>query len=196
MNYLGHLFFSNNDLELMYANIYGDFIKGSKLSHHPKIIQKGVKLHRSIDSYIDNHPKVLNLKKTLTKDLPKISGIAIDLYFDHILAKHWETYSSETLKKFTETFHAHDFDVEKFDNQHFLFLLDKMKSDKWLTNYQFNHGLEFACRGLSKRISFSNQLYTAPEIFTTFRTEIEQTFNDFMTDAVPYFKQYHHHLKS
>ena len=81
MNYLGHLFFSNNDLELMYANIYGDFIKGSKLSHHPKIIQKGVKLHRSIDSYIDNHPKVLNLKKTLTKDLPKISGIAIDLYF-------------------------------------------------------------------------------------------------------------------
>ena len=47
----------------MYANIYGDFIKGSKLSHHPEIVQKGIKLHRTIDSFIDNHTKVLELKK-------------------------------------------------------------------------------------------------------------------------------------
>lgn len=196
MNYLGHLFFSDNEVELMYANIYGDFIKGSRLSNYPKIVQKGIKLHRTIDYYIDNHSKVLELKKTLSTDLPKISGIAIDLYFDHILAMNWESHSSETLQKFTETFHAHDFDVEKFDNPQFLFLMDKMKSDNWLTNYQYHHGLEFACRGLSQRISFSNQLHVAPEIFNDFRTDIEQTFNDFMTDAVPYFKRYHQKLLS
>ena len=196
MNYLGHLFFSDNDVELMYANIYGDFIKGSRLSHHPRIVQNGIKLHRAIDSYIDNHPKVLELKKALSSDLPKISGIAIDLYFDHILAMNWESHSSETLQNFTQNFHSHDFDVEKFDNQHFLLLIAKMKSDNWLTNYQYHHGLEFACRGLSKRISFSNQLYVAPSIFTAFRKDIEQTFNDFMTDAEPHFKQYHLKLKS
>jgi acyl carrier protein phosphodiesterase len=180
----------------MYANIYGDFIKGSKLSHHPEIVQKGIKLHRTIDSFIDNHTKVLELKKLLSTDLPKISGIAIDLYFDHILAVQWEDLTNENLKKFTEDFHAHDFNSSQFDNQNFAFLIDKMKSDNWLYNYQFHHGLEFACKGLSRRISFSNQLHNAPVIFTTFRREIEHTFNDFMTDAIPFFKEYHQNFKS
>lgn len=192
MNYLGHLFFSNNDIELMYANIYGDFVKGSALSHHPEIIQKGVKLHRTIDSYIDNHVKVLVLKKMLSKDLPKISAIAIDLYFDHLLAVKWETFNTENLKNFTTNFHAHNFDIQHYTDEHFLFLMRKMKADNWLFHYQYHHGLEFACKGLSKRISFSNQLYNAPNVFLTFQEEIEITFNDFMTDAIPFFNDYHH----
>jgi len=179
----------------MYANIYGDFVKGSKLSHHPDIIQQGVKLHRCIDSYIDNHSSVLELKRLLTKDLPKISGIAIDLYFDHILAMQWDNYRTDSLNEFTDNFHAHTFKKEHYINQHFLFLIDKMKSDNWLANYQFPHGLEFACKGLSNRISFSNKLYNAPKIFTTFRPEIEKTFDSFMVDAIPFFRQYHHNLK-
>ena len=66
-----------------------------------------------------------------------------------------------------------------------------MKEDNWLENYKYAHGLEFACKGLSRRISFSNRLHTAPEIFTNFRPEIKQTFDDFMTDAIPYFKKFH-----
>lgn len=175
----------------MYANIYGDFIKGSKLSYYPAIVQKGVKLHRAIDFYIDNHKKVLSLKNKLSTDLPKISGIAIDLYFDHLLAIQWSEFKPEPLENFTKAFHNHEFDTNNFENKHFLFLIEKMKSDNWLANYQFSHGLDFACKGLSQRISFSNQLYNAPEIFTTFRSEIKATFDDFMTDAIPFFKQYH-----
>jgi len=191
MNYLGHLFFSNNELELMYANIYGDFIKGSRLNHHPEIVQKGVKLHREIDSFIDNHQKVLNLKRMLSPHLPKISGIAIDLYFDHLLAIHWNNYRSDSLEKFTNQFYNFNFDLNNFSNQNFQFLIDKMKKDNWLYHYKYSHGLEFACKGLSKRISFDNDLWKAPEIFTNFRPEIEETFIDFMSDAVLYFEEYH-----
>lgn len=191
MNYLGHLFFSNDDIELMYANIYGDFVKGSQLDHHPEIIQKGVKLHRTIDSFIDNHPQVLQLKRTLSKSLPRISGIAIDLYFDHILASNWSNFHPHQLEKFTQIFHQHNFNRLQYSDPKFLFLMDKMKEDNWLRNYQFHEGLDFACKGLSRRISFSNQLYHAPEIFTTFRPKIEQTFYDFMLDAIPFFKNYH-----
>jgi len=35
MNFLGHLYFSNNDHELMYANLFGDHIKGSQLDKFP-----------------------------------------------------------------------------------------------------------------------------------------------------------------
>ena len=66
-----------------------------------------------------------------------------------------------------------------------------MKADNWLNHYQYTHGLEFASRGLSKRISFSNDLWKAPEIFVKFRSEIESTFSQFMLEAIDYFKEYH-----
>lgn len=191
MNYLGHLFFSNNDLELMYANIYGDFIKGSKLNHHPEIIQKGTKLHREIDSFIDNHSEILTLKKKLSPDLPKISGIAIDLYFDHLLAINWNDYRTESLEKFTNEFYAYNVDLNHFPNPNFQFLIHKMKADNWLYQYQYHNGLEFACKGLSKRISFNNDLWKAPEIFVKFRPEIENVFIEYMKDAVLYFDDFH-----
>lgn len=191
MNYLGHLFFSNNDLELMYANIYGDFIKGSRLNHHPEIIQKGIKLHREIDSFIDNHSKILTLKKKLSPDLPKISGIAIDIYFDHLLAINWNDYRTESLEKFTNEFYTFDLNYNHFSNPNFQFLIHKMKADNWLYQYQYHNGLEFACKGLSKRISFKNELWKAPEIFIKFRPEIEHVFIEYMKDAILYFEDFH-----
>ena len=56
MNFLGHLYFSNNNPELMYANLFGDFVKGKDLSMYSPQVQKGILLHRKIDDYIDNHP--------------------------------------------------------------------------------------------------------------------------------------------
>ena len=84
MNFLGHLYFSNNDLELMYANLFGDFVKGKAMYNFPEKIQSGIQLHRSIDSYIDRHEDVRKLLKTLYPELPKVSNVAIDLFFDHL----------------------------------------------------------------------------------------------------------------
>jgi acyl carrier protein phosphodiesterase len=77
MNFLGHLYFSNNNLELMYANLFGDHVKGSDYSHFPEIVQTGISLHRSIDNYIDHHPKVVELMHKLYPELPKVTVIAM-----------------------------------------------------------------------------------------------------------------------
>ena len=79
MNFLGHLYFSNNNLDLMVANLFGDFCKGKSYLSYPIETQRGVLLHREIDSYIDNHAEVLAIRKELYASLPKVSGIAIDL---------------------------------------------------------------------------------------------------------------------
>ena len=85
MNFLGHLYFSNNNLDLMVANLFGDFCKGKSYLSYPLQTQKGVLLHREIDSYIDNHVEVVAVRKRLHSILPKVSGIAIDLYFDRTI---------------------------------------------------------------------------------------------------------------
>ena len=92
MKYLGQLFFSGDDKDLMICNLYGDHVKGKKYSSYPSKIIEGILLHREIDHYIDNHPEVLALKKLLYSDLHKVSSIAVDLYFDHLLAKNWKKY--------------------------------------------------------------------------------------------------------
>jgi acyl carrier protein phosphodiesterase len=94
MNFLGHLYFSNNDFELMQANLFGDFVKGKDYTHLPLKLQEGVTLHRKIDHYIDHHPAVLDLVHLLHDDLPKVAAIAVDIYFDHLLAKNWSKFHS------------------------------------------------------------------------------------------------------
>jgi acyl carrier protein phosphodiesterase len=78
MNFLGHLYFSGTDKELMLANLFGDFVRGSQHGHFPEVIQQGIKLHRSIDFYIDNHPLVKELKYDLMSELPKVGPVAVD----------------------------------------------------------------------------------------------------------------------
>lgn len=91
MNFLGHLYFSENDTELMLNNLYGDYVKGKNLDAYPLEIQRGILLHRAIDNFIDTNPGVKELFHHLYPSLPKIAGIAVDLYFDHILAKNGKT---------------------------------------------------------------------------------------------------------
>ena len=104
MNYLGHLYFSDNHHPLMLANLFGDFVKGKDYSYLPDIVQKGVYLHREIDDFVDHHPLVTTTRIKLYKELPKVAGIAMDLYFDHLLAKNWDLYHKKPLDQFVNDF--------------------------------------------------------------------------------------------
>ena len=181
----------------MIANLYGDFVKGRDYSHLPDIVQKGVRLHREIDDFIDHHPIVKDLRLSLYEDLPKIAGIAIDLYIDHLLAKNWLDYSSTTLEKFTERFFAHALDesnlvlandIESFTYPtYFRDLIEVMHRKNWLTRYQNIEGLEMASTGLSTRISFNNNLHFAPAVFLKHQERIETVFRSYMKDAKHHF---------
>lgn len=190
MNFLGHLFFSNNDPQLMYANLLGDSVKGKDYSHLPQKIQDGVKLHRTIDDYIDTHPVVLELLRELYEPLPKISGIAVDLYFDHLLARNWSSFHNQDLKEFVQDFYAIEFETPEQYSDRFDFMIGKMKEFDWLYEYRNHSGLTQACSGLSRRISFQNALAKAPDIFLEREESIELAFNKFMSDAVPFFESY------
>jgi acyl carrier protein phosphodiesterase len=189
MNFLGHLYFSRNDTELMAANLLGDFIKGKDLSHYSPLTQRGIFLHRSIDSYIDHHPAVIELLHILYKPLPKIAGIAVDLYFDHLLAKNWKTYHEMELEDFIQRFYS-SINLNNPDyTPEFIFLLQKMVEKNWLYQYQFKHGLYKASQGVSRRISFKNELVHAVDVFEDYETFIESAFQDYMTEAKIYLNE-------
>ncbi|PHR44757.1 MAG: hypothetical protein COA32_14160 [Fluviicola sp.] len=194
MNYLGHLYLSGDQNDLMLANLFGDFVKGRDYSYLPRIVQTGVTLHREIDDFIDNHPLILEiLNSFLYKDLPKVASIAIDLYMDHLLAKNWSKYHPIDLESYEKKFFQFALSASNqrfiYDNKvysyptEFIGLIEIMSRKSWISQYKKLDGLKMASTGLSKRISFDNNLNEAVSIFQKREHHIENVFFKFMKDA-------------
>lgn len=187
MNYLGHLYLSNNDKKLMLNNLYGDFVKGKDLSAYPEGVRKGIILHRQIDDFIDHNPIVIQLQHILHDELPKVSAIAIDLYFDHLLARHWNDYHSIPLEEFLNDFYT-SIDIDKlFYSIAFKEMIRNMLKYNWLVHYSTIDGLDKMCKGVSRKISFENELKNGKNIFLNHQKLIQETFRDFMEQTVNKF---------
>lgn len=187
MNLLGHIYLSNNDNALAIANLFGDFVKGKKHLEYPEWIQHGVKLHREIDQYIDNHPSVKELIVLLRPDLPKVASVAIDLFFDHLLAKNWHKFHSVELTKFLDQFYT---DIPTYRNHFsddFAFFLTLMIERRWMNHYSSFEGLKKMCNGVGSRLSFPNALPGAYTTFLKHETAIESAFYEYMRDANEHF---------
>lgn len=195
MNFLGHLYFSGDHLPLMAANLLGDFIKGKNLTHLQPITQQGVLLHRTIDDYFDHHPEVLNLAHSLYEHLPKVTGIAIDLMFDHLLARNWSRFHSKPLPMYIEEIYRFLATDIPDSTEEFNWVMNKMIEGNWLGNYPQLHGLQNASYGLSRRISFPNELAKTPQVFIEHQFHIEHAFENYMRTAIPYFISYRNELK-
>ncbi len=171
----------------MVANLNGDFIKGNQYDKLPSILKEGVILHRKIDDFIDTDEEVLLLKRHLSLKLPKVSAIAIDLYFDHLLARNWEKYHTKKLTPFLEDFYMHEITFHDHLHPKFKYLLERLKSDRWMNNYVNKSGLNHAAIGLSKRISFPNELHKALVVFEENEALITKVFEEFMPKAIAKF---------
>ena len=66
MNFLAHIYLSNEHPKIMVGNFIGDFVKGKHFSDQfePEIA-KGIELHRAIDEFTDRHPVVHQSKNRL-----------------------------------------------------------------------------------------------------------------------------------
>ena len=100
MNFLAHFHLAWPDEGLVAGGLEGDYYKGKLTGELPAAIERGVRLHRSIDAYTDKHPVVTQLRRDFPPELRRYAGILIDLSFDHFLSKHWDTYSDIALPEF------------------------------------------------------------------------------------------------
>lgn len=67
MNYLAHAYFSFDHPQILTGNMISDFVKGRKQYDYPESIQQGIRLHRAIDAFTDEHPVTRELKKSFPR---------------------------------------------------------------------------------------------------------------------------------
>ncbi len=106
MNYLAHLYLSGETEKIIVGNFIGDYVKGRKYRDYPEEISQGILLHRQIDCFTDNHPLTKEAKILFRAEFGLYSGIIVDFFYDHFLAKNWNNYSPHTLRHFAKGIHA------------------------------------------------------------------------------------------
>ncbi len=183
MNYLAHAFLSFDDAGLLIGNMISDFVKGKKQFDYKEEIQKGIRLHRMIDTFTDAHPATQEAKKLLKPAVGPYAGAFIDVVYDHFLAvdqtimsdQEWYQFSKKTYN----TLHEH----EALLPERFARMLPYMSSQNWLYNYRYKWGIEKSFEGVVRRAAYLNESDAAYQLFESHYALFQDAYHSFFPDV-------------
>ncbi len=182
MNFLAHLYLSGNNKELMIGNFIADHIKGNKFSHFSEEIQKGILLHRKIDTFTDTHEIVRKSKRRLHERYGHYDGVIIDIFFDHFLAKNWKNYSQIPLGIYVNSvYKLLEENIDKLPEKT-QEILPYMVKYNWLYNYQFAKGIQEVLNGMNNRTKGISKMNLASEDLLINYQLFEEDFTLFFED--------------
>lgn len=187
MNYLAHAFLSNNDTDLLVGNFIADHLRGNDFGDYsPKIIE-GIYLHRKIDTFTDAHPKFKESKRLFYNGYERYSGVLIDIYFDHLLARSFNNHSAIPLKDFCDRVYNIYSESKPLLPQSSSNFLEYVLKNNIYYNYSSLGGIEKVLFHLSHRINHGVMLNESVSVFKQNEKELEENFRIFFSDAVKEF---------
>ena len=182
MNFLAHLYLSQNNTNIMIGNFIADHIKGNNYEGFSKEIQQGILLHREIDTFTDAHKIVRKSKRRLHERYRHYDGVIIDIFYDYFLAKNWDNYSAIPLDIYTgsinKLFNKISSELPVKSQQFIKYMIEY----NILFNYQFEDGIEKVLNGMNHRTKGKSQMNLAIEDLKKLTKEFEEDFTLFFED--------------
>lgn len=179
MNYLAHIYLSGADNALIFGNFIADAVRGKAYKNYSLNVQKGIMLHRSIDTFTDQHPIFRKHTKLFFDEHRHYSRVILDVLYDHLLARNWKRYHPQNLQDFSQDFYAMADDFPESMPQKMLLFFEKMKAQNWLYEYSEIKGIERILMHMSKRTSFPSDFPAAVPLFLAHINEMEKDFFEF-----------------
>lgn len=184
MNFLAHLFLSENKTNLIIGNFIADAIKGKKYLNFDKEIQKGILLHREIDTFTDQHPIVRQSKRRLDAKYNHYSGVIIDIFYDHFLAKNWSCFSNIPLELYaSEIYNILQNNSHNYPNK-INQLLYYMAKENWLLNYQHKEEISKVLKRMNHRAMHNSRMDEAIVDLNLHYDEFEKDFFIFFNEII------------
>ncbi len=184
MNYLAHAYLSFDEPEILTGNMISDFVKGKRKYDYSEIIQKGIQLHRSIDTFTDFHPATDRAKKIFHPYYRLYSGAFVDVVYDHFLACDSNQYNEYGgLEKFSiNVYDSLEKDFKLFPSR-FQQMFPYMKMQNWLYNYRLKEGIRKSFGGLVHRAAYLNESAVAFELFNQHYDELSNCYEEFFPEV-------------
>jgi acyl carrier protein phosphodiesterase len=185
MNLLAHALLSPLDEDqVLVGNLAADWIKGRARRGVPAGIQAGFVLHRHIDTFTDTHPLVGVCTARLSEKWNRYAGILVDIFFDHVLAAHWQRYAAEPLEAFIgrtyTTLLAHRQLLPAPAHP----AVDALTTEDWFSSYATLEGIRLTLARMSMRLrarGHSIELASAVDEFTHHAGLLESAFEQFFS---------------
>jgi acyl carrier protein phosphodiesterase len=186
MNFLAHLYLSQSNQNLIIGNFIADGIKGKDLQLFSTEIQKGIILHRAIDTFTDAHPIFRKSKRRLNARYRHYDSVIIDIFYDYFLAKNWADYSTIPLDVYTQSIYkllGKNESILPVTSKRFY---NYMVEYNILYNYQYLDGIERVLKGMNNRTKGKSQMNLAIEDLKLLTKEFEEDFTEFFKDLVAF----------
>lgn len=181
MNFLAHIYLSGDNDNLKIGNFIADGIHGQPTQFHPEI-QKGIVLHRAIDTYTDAHPIFRQGTKRLHANYHHYAGVIMDIFYDHFLAKNWQNYHAMPLADYAQDFYTllnNNFSILPPRSQG---MIPHMTEHNWLVSYASLEGIARTLRQMDYRTKQRSGMTTAVNELQEFYAEYEAEFTVFFED--------------
>lgn len=182
MNFLAHIYLSGENELIQIGNFMADSIRGKSYTLYSPPLIKGILLHREIDTFTDAHPIFRKSKHRLHEKYGHYSGVIMDIFYDHFLAKNWANYSSISLEQTAKAF---------YDNlqRHYDLLTEPVKkmmpyliSQNWLISYSTLEGLSLILYQMDhrtkKRVAMHESIVELNQFYAEFESEFTAFFEE------------------
>lgn len=183
MNYLAHAYLAGVLPADRVGGVMGDFVKGALPAGLPADLAAGVRLHRQIDVFADTHPAFMRSRQRISAARRRFSGVMVDMFYDHFLARHWDAFGEESLESFAaDTYRIMEARASALPFR-LIELLPRMRATDWLSSYRSTDVIELALDRMSGRLRRENALLGGGVELLHSYDDLEIDFFEFIKDA-------------
>lgn len=190
MNYLMHLYLSEDNPESLVGNMMGDFVKGRLDDRYPAGIRRGIELHRRIDSFAAGNSLFIRSKRRIDPSFGHYRGVLVDIFYDHFLARHWREYADTPYRRYVRQCHAELDAHGELMPERLRLLLPRIFSADWLLSYHLVGGIEAVLLRMSGRISRPNPLASGITELVRNYDGLQEDFRLFLPEIFNYVRQW------
>lgn len=191
MNYLAHLYLSDDSPASMIGNLLPDLHRGRLPSDLDPVVLEGVYRHRRVDVFTDTHPVFERSCARLRPRHGRYSGVLVDVLYDHVLSVHWRDYHAEPLPEFIERVYRQMLDHAGLMPPRMRAIMTVMAEQDWLSTYATLEGITLTLSRMSARLRerFDREVDLASAV-----NELREQYAGFEQDFAAFFPELMAHV--
>jgi acyl carrier protein phosphodiesterase len=184
MNHLAHCFLSLGAEDVLIGNFIGDFVKGNDWREYPPGVQKGILLHRRIDSFTDNHDMTNRSVNRIRPYTGRYAPPFVDILYDHFLAKNWSKYSDEKLENYADNFYKLLEGNKNILTDRIISMMPYMIARNWFVSYATISGMKMILFQMDYKTKHRVNMQEAIVELQDFYVEFESEFFLFFEELI------------
>lgn len=190
MNHFAHLVLAQPTLESAIGNLLGDFARGIDPQALPPAVRAGLDNHRAVDRFTDSHPRVTEMKRRFSPQRRRFAGIALDIYFDHLLINHWDAFERRDLDALIDGFYRRLLDGRPLmSGERMRRVTRSMVEYDWFGSYRDLDAVAESLDRVAGRIRFENRFRGAIEDLQRHHDAIRDGFFEFYPELQSHVEQ-------